>query len=62
MFGKIVLTSPDKKTTRLLEKIRKEYNFEIDAYEATFDDAVELIRGKVAHREHWDPIDRKSVV
>lgn len=56
MSNKIVLTSPDRKTTRLLEKVRKEYDFKIDAYEATFDDAVELIRGKVAHREHWDPI------
>lgn len=56
MSNKIVLTSPDRKTTRLLEKVRKEYDFKIDAYEATFDDAVELIRGKVAHREYSAPI------
>lgn len=57
MLAEIVLTSPNEEVTRLVEKMRKELNFNVNILEASFTDAVEQVKGVLAQ----DP-DRIRVI
>lgn len=56
MYKRILLTSPDRKTTKLLERIRKDLNFRVDVYEVTFEDAVEFMRNELPFKERRNHI------
>lgn len=57
MLAEIVLTSPNEEVTRLVEKMRKELNLNVNILEASFTDAVEQVKGVLAQ----DP-DRIRVI
>jgi PAS domain S-box-containing protein len=49
MSSEIIITSPDKATTNLLEKVNKEFNFDLVVCEKTFEDAIPVVGNNLSH-------------